>query len=81
MERGDGAGQLAEMAKRKKRGNLPPEAKRMMMAWFKTNLHHPYPDEETKKKWIAETGLSPGQCYQSLPSSAVFETLLDGQEH
>jgi hypothetical protein len=48
------------MAKRKKRGNLPPEAKRKMMAWFKNHLHHPYPDEETKKKWIAETGLSPG---------------------
>lgn len=61
MERGDGSGPLAEMAKRKKRGNLPPEAKKKMMAWFKTHLHHPYPDEETKKKWIAETGLSPGQ--------------------
>ncbi|KAB5570483.1 hypothetical protein GE09DRAFT_1217915 [Coniochaeta sp. 2T2.1] len=49
------------MAKRKKRGNLPPEAKKKMMAWFKNHLHHPYPDEETKKKWIAETGLSPEQ--------------------
>lgn len=61
LERGDGSGPLAEMAKRKKRGNLPPEAKKTMMAWFKVNLHHPYPDEETKKKWIAETGLSPEQ--------------------
>jgi len=60
LQRGDGSGPLAEMAKRKKRGNLPPEAKKKMMAWFKTHLHHPYPDEETKKKWIAETGLSPG---------------------
>lgn len=60
LERGDGSGPLAEMAKRKKRGNLPPEAKKKMMAWFKTHLHHPYPDEETKKRWIIETGLSPG---------------------
>jgi hypothetical protein len=60
LERSDGSGPLAEMAKRKKRGNLPAEAKKTMMAWFKTHLHHPYPDEETKKKWIAETGLSPG---------------------
>ncbi|OIW33816.1 hypothetical protein CONLIGDRAFT_195814 [Coniochaeta ligniaria NRRL 30616] len=61
LERSDGSGPLAEMAKRKKRGNLPPEAKKKMMAWFKNHLHHPYPDEETKKKWIAETGLSPEQ--------------------
>lgn len=60
LERSDGSGPLAEMAKRKKRGNLPPEAKKKMMAWFKNHLHHPYPDEETKKQWIAETGLSPG---------------------
>ncbi|KAH8910039.1 hypothetical protein BR93DRAFT_966094 [Coniochaeta sp. PMI_546] len=61
LERSDGSGPLAEMAKRKKRGNLPPEAKKKMMAWFKNHLHHPYPDEETKKQWIAETGLSPEQ--------------------
>ena len=60
LERSGGSGPLAEMAKRKKRGNLPPEAKKTMMAWFKNHLHHPYPDEETKKTWIAETGLSPG---------------------
>lgn len=60
-ERSEGSGPLAEMAKRKKRGNLPPEAKKTMMAWFKNHLHHPYPDEETKKKWITETGLSPGK--------------------
>jgi hypothetical protein len=54
------------MNKRKKRGNLPPEAKKVMNAWFKDHLNHPYPNEETKKKWIAETGLSQGSCYDGL---------------
>ena len=46
---------------RRRRGNLPKPITDLLRAWFHEHLDHPYPTEEDKQAFAAQTGLSLNQ--------------------
>ena len=44
-----------------RRGNLPKPVTDILRAWFHEHVDHPYPDEEDKRMFIIQTGLSISQ--------------------
>lgn len=50
-----------ELARKKRRGNLPKSATNLLKKWLYDHLLHPYPTEEEKSALAAQTGLSLNQ--------------------
>ncbi|RMZ92383.1 hypothetical protein DV736_g387, partial [Chaetothyriales sp. CBS 134916] len=46
---------------RRRRGNLPKHITDILRGWFQEHLDHPYPSEEEKQMFIAQTGLTLNQ--------------------
>ncbi|RMD43361.1 hypothetical protein DV735_g1755, partial [Chaetothyriales sp. CBS 134920] len=46
---------------RRRRGNLPKHITDILRSWFQDHLDHPYPSEEEKQMFIAQTGLTLNQ--------------------
>jgi len=50
-----------ELARKKRRGNLPKSATNLLKKWLYDHLLHPYPSEEEKAALASQTGLSLNQ--------------------
>jgi len=46
---------------RRRRGNLPKEATKILKDWFEVHTDSPYPQEDQKNKLAAQTGLCMNQ--------------------
>jgi hypothetical protein len=62
---------------RKRRGNLPKDATRVLRQWFDEHLDAPYPGEEVKNQLCMRTGLQMSQVssFPIIPSSSRFSDL------
>ena len=47
-----------QLAKARKRSNLPKESTDIMKRWFEDHLDNPYPSEEEKKYFAAKAGIN-----------------------
>ena len=55
------AGSSGSHYQRKRRGNLPKDATKILRQWFDDHLQAPYPGEEVKNELCARTGLQMSQ--------------------
>ena len=57
---------------RRRRGNLPKHITDLLRSWFQDHLDHPYPSEEEKQMFIAQTNLTINQVGYSFLSNDCF---------
>jgi Homeobox KN domain len=60
---------------RKRRGNLPKDATKVLRQWFDDHLQAPYPGEEVKNELCNRTGLQISQVRLSVNSKLLNEYL------
>lgn len=63
-----------QLAKARKRSNLPKESTDIMKRWFEDHLDNPYPSEEEKKYFAAKAGINLTQV--SFPISSPLRLRL-----
>lgn len=68
---GSGSMDPTDPRNKRRRGNLPKPVTDILRGWFHEHLDHPYPSEEDKQVFMAQTGLTMSQVRMSYSQAQV----------
>ena len=71
---GSGSLDPTDPRNKRRRGNLPKPVTDILRGWFHEHLDHPYPSEEDKQVFMAQTGLTMSQVRMSHSQAEVVLT-------